>query len=616
MCNCTARITLAVCLTIALGPAVDPAVAADPTGRSPDRVVLKFADGARVRLRGTALVSLSGQDLSAVARVLAVHGPTSIERLFERDEVSIDAARAAAESRESVTLPDLNGYYEIAISPGRREGLIDGLRSLPAVETVYRPALAPPPPGDIPPTTPDGEPDQLYLDPAPIGIDAEYAWTRAGGTGAGILIIDIEWSWRTTHEDLGKALGASSCYTAGTGEIEHGTAVLGELVAGRDGYGVSGIVYGASLKLVTDYPTDHSYSVARAVDCAGGLMRPGDVMLVEAQTYGPRDRDGDGTNDFVPVEWDQAEYDAIRIAAAAGIVVVEPAGNGAEDLDDPVFVGKFSRVTRDSGAILVGAACTTYGPGPDLSRQAFSTYGSRVDLQGWGDDVITTGFGDAFDGGGDPNQYYTSVFSGTSAAAPMVAGAAAAVQGVQKACGGGALQPKAVRELLVQTGRPQVNTYNPGHIGPRPDLRTALPLLDTDNDGDGWAECAGDCDDGHAATRPGAVEVNDGLDNQCPGGSGFGVADEITGNSGFHRAGDKTEYSWAAQSGATSYQVARSGNGQFTTCTKWTVIENRLIDSTIPAAGAAFYYLVQSLAPYQGSWGQNSKGSERTSVCP
>ena len=190
------------------------------------------------------------------------------------------------------------------------------------------------------------------------------------------------------------------------------------------------------------------------------------------------------------------------------------------------------------------------------------------------------------------------------------------MQGVQKACGAGALQPKAVRDLLVQTGTPQVNTYNPGHIGPRPDLHAALPRLDTDNDGDGWAECAGDCDDGHAATRPGAVEVNDGLDNQCPGGSGFGVADETSGDSGFHRLGDKVEYSWAAQSGATSYQVARSANRQFTICSTWTVAENRLIDTAIPAAGAAYYYLNRPLAPYPGSWGQSSAGSERTSVCP
>jgi len=40
---------------------------------------------------------------------------------------------------------------------------------------------------------------------------------------------------------------------------------------------------------------------------------------------------------------------------------------------------------------------------------------------------------------------------------------------------------------------------------------------DHDNDGDGFAVCAGDCDDSKAAVHPGAPEVCDGLDNDCNG---------------------------------------------------------------------------------------------------
>ena len=111
----TARFMLAGLLTIILAPAADSAVVADPTGRARDRVVVKFATEARVRLRGLALVSLSGRDISTVARVLAAHGPSSIERLFAREEASIEATRVAAEARQSVPLPDLNDYYEIAV---------------------------------------------------------------------------------------------------------------------------------------------------------------------------------------------------------------------------------------------------------------------------------------------------------------------------------------------------------------------------------------------------------------------------------------------------------------------------------------------------------------------
>jgi hypothetical protein len=457
----------------------------------------------------------------------------------------------------------------------------------------------------------------LYIDPAPIGIDARWAWTRPGGNGSGIRIVDIEWNWRVTHEDLESTVGTVACFVPGQPELEHGTAVLGELVAGRNGYGVTGIAHAAAVSLVTDWPVGLSYSVARAVECASGLLDPGDVMLIEAQTYGPRDRDGDGTNDYVPVEWDAAEYAAISVATASGIVVLEPAGNGAEDLDDPVFGNNFNRAYRDSGAIMVGASSTTWGPGPDLSRIDFSTYGSRVDIQGWGDDVGTTGYGDYFDGGGDPNQFYTEIFSGTSSATPMGAGAAAAIQGVQKACGGPPLTPAAVRSLLVGTGTPQTTGPYPGHIGPRPNLRAALVRVDQDNDADGFKECQGDCDDARIATHPGAAETNDGVDNQCPGERGHGIADETSGDSGFHNPVDKTEYSWPAQAGATLYRVLRSTRRDFaSSCAGWDSGLTKLKDAAVPSAGGAYYYLNRPIAPHIGSWGTNSRGVERIGLCP
>mgnify|MGYP005832735771 FL=1 len=56
----------------------------------------------------------------------------------------------------------------------------------------------------------------------------------------------------------------------------------------------------------------------------------------------------------------------------------------------------------------------------------------------------------------------------------------------------------------------------------------------TDADGDGYGDPASalclyperDCDDGHATVYPGAPELCDGLDNQCPGDAGHGTVDE------------------------------------------------------------------------------------------
>ena len=606
------RITTLVLLMLATIGA--GSIGAEPPAdrRSPDRLIVKFDETARVRLRAGRAVSLVGTSLGEFKQTLSSYADHHLKPLIGRSELDADRLRLRAETRSGRSLPDMNSYFEIYLDEAVPDQLLEKLQALDIVETVYRASLPVPPPVDIPPPTPDGDAWQFYLDPAPVGIDARYAWTRPGGRGEGVLLIDIEYNWRDTHEDLESSLGRQLCFTPHSIEIEHGTAVIGEIAGGDNAYGVTGIASQVEIGLVTHWPTGMTYNVARAVECASGLMQPGDVLLIEAQTFGPY-------GEFVPPEWDAAEYDAISIATAAGIIVVETAGNGNENLDDAAFGGAFDRAVRDSGALIVGAGADFYyaAEQPDLSRLDFSTYGSRLDLQGWGDDVATTGYGDAFDGDGDPNQYYTDLFSGTSSAAPMVAGAAAILQGVQMACGGDPLSPATVREILVETGTPQVDGPYPGKIGPRPDLRAALMRVDVDNDTDGLAECQGDCNDDNAgATHTGAIETNDGLDNQCPGEAGYGSIDETSGVSSFHNPSDKNEYSWTAQPGAATYEVARSSSSDFSTdCARWETAATSVIDPANPPQGTAFFYLNRPLTPFAGSWGQTTSGSERSGLC-
>lgn len=119
-------------------------------------------------------------------------------------------------------------------------------------------------------------------------------------------------------------------------------------------------------------------------------------------------------------------------------------------------------------------------------------------------------------------------------------------------------------------------------------------------------------------TYPNASEVNDGQDNQCPGNRGYGVADEISGSSGFTVAGNKGMFCWPPQVGATSYEVARSNQRNFSSCIfLGTTTGNCLSDPATPAgAQAVFHYLVRAATPNVGSWGQNSAGSERILSCP
>jgi len=105
--------------------------------------------------------------------------------------------------------------------------------------------------------------------------------------------------------------------------------------------------------------------------------------------------------------------------------VVEAVGNGTVNLNDTVYQGRFNRSKRDSGALLVGA-----GTSDIRAPMCLSNYGMRLDLQGWGDSIVTSGYGDL--AAADPTEFYTEKFGGTSGAAAIVAGAVASLQGVAK----------------------------------------------------------------------------------------------------------------------------------------------------------------------------------------
>jgi hypothetical protein len=173
-------------------------------------------------------------------------------------------------------------------------------------------------------------------------------------------------------------------------------------------------------------------------------------------------------------------------------LVVEAAGNGSQNLDDAIYNRRpsgfpswwknpFNPANPSSRAIVVGAGAPPPGThgrnhGADRSRLGFSNYGRRVDAQGWGREVTTTGYGD-LQGGGNKDLWYTDTFSGTSSASPMIVGALACVQGVIKKQASTLLTPESAISLLRTTGSPQLDT--PGRpktqrIGNRPNLRQMI----------------------------------------------------------------------------------------------------------------------------------------------
>jgi subtilisin family serine protease len=453
---------------VARTPPPKPAWTAIGPADDPSRVVLKFAEGSGVRLRGGRLVGRRGAALAAADEVLRQAGvrPAAIRRYFAPSEGQLDARREDGQRRSGRALANLNLYYEIALpEPAHAAALCDALNALPVVELAAPAARPLPPPADLPPATPHLVAEQSYRAAAPGGVGASGAAKIPGTSGAGVSIVDIEYNWLLDHEDL--ALPAAANIDSATlddpfpDEGSHGTAVLGVLGARQNSYGVSGLAPAATLLVAPANTLEFGYDPARAVTLATALLQAGDVILLEQQTWACAGQLG-------PLEWIPVVFDAIAAATAQGIVVVAAAGNGSANLDDPSCLAWFDRNLRDSGSILVAA-----GSPSSHARLSFSSYGSRVDVQGWGSGVTSAGYGDRFDPG-DVRQRYTSGFSGTSSASALVAGSVASIQGAVRARGEPPLAALEMRTLLASTGTPQSGTQQ---IGPLPNLPNALGTL-------------------------------------------------------------------------------------------------------------------------------------------
>ncbi len=305
-------------------------------------------------------------------------------------------------------------------------------------------------------------------------------------TGTGVRIADVEYEWLASHIDLAaKNLpqAPSTGLPSGYQVRDHGTAVLGVLGASADGKGITGIAPDATL-LPTSPFIGAAYRPAEAITAATAALGPGDVLLVELQAQVP------GNGLMVPIEAYPEVRAAIAKAVAKGIVVVEPAANSGVDLGS-VSLGTLgpnpwapgTPGASDSGALLVGGG----GSGTDLlngilvgdlQRTAESNFGDRVNLQGYGAGVVTSGYADL--PGADANSSYTACFDGTSSASATVAGAVAVVQGAAIAHFGEPLTPAQMRLLLRATGQAQVvPAAGDGSIGPRPQVAAAIAALDS-----------------------------------------------------------------------------------------------------------------------------------------
>lgn len=446
------------------------------------------SQGLQARMAGGPLVSRPLIELPPIE---------SCERLAQRT-LTLEAIKALEQKAATSAFSPLHSlisYWRVDLRPypDLVEEVVEKLNGLAEVDLAYRELTAADPGAEDPAFVED----QGYLDDAPAGISAAWAWKSLKDSAiqtppptSPLTICDLEQGWRADHDDLETLVEPTPLYGANRADAveegapgHHGTAVLGQLAAAGK---VKGAVASyARFVLASHYKskdekegvdqTPHPFAGTNghvAAAMVGALvhhsanpqpLQPGDVLLLEVQ------------RGLRPTEIDAADLDAIRLASALGVIVVEAAGNGGFDLDaylDPDTGQTLRRGDarfRDSGAIFVGAARAAV----PHDRAPFSNFGSRLDCFAWGEAVTSCGFGDL--AGTLATDYYTNTFSGTSSASPIIAGAAALVQALHQKHAQCWLEPRAMRALLSDpsTGTRQGPNVA-GFIGVMPDLKAIV----------------------------------------------------------------------------------------------------------------------------------------------
>ncbi|XXF79268.1 S8 family peptidase [Myxococcaceae bacterium GXIMD 01537] len=207
-------------------------------------------------------------------------------------------------------------------------------------------------------------------------------------TGKGVHAYVIDTGIRISHREF-------------TGRADHAYDSVGDSMKGDDCHGhgthVAGTVGGATFGVAKDV----RLHAVRVLDCNGSGSTAGVIAGVDWVTK--NHQNPAVANMSLGGDKDQALDDAVRRSVAAGVTYTIAAGNESGDACD-------ASPARALEAITVGA--TTNG---DM-RAAFSNYGDCVDVFAPGKDITSAWhYGDT----------ETRVLSGTSMAAPHVAGVVA-----------------------------------------------------------------------------------------------------------------------------------------------------------------------------------------------
>ncbi len=252
----------------------------------------------------------------------------------------------------------------------------------------------------------------------PTGVSRIGAVGANKGTGVGVAVLDTGIQLR--HADLKSNIVANKSCVSGvrTGDDDngHGTHVAGVIAALANGTGVRGVAPEAklvSVKVLDSTGTGLWSSVICGLDWVIANASTYNIKVVNLSLVGGGSSDNSCGN---------VNSDALHLAICrvrdAGITVVAAAGNENANTSGMVPAGYDDAVVTvsalvDSDGQAGGVGATTVN-GLDDTFANFSNYGTEVDLGAPGVNINSTWIGGAY-----------NVLSGTSEAAPHVAGVAA-----------------------------------------------------------------------------------------------------------------------------------------------------------------------------------------------
>ncbi|MDO8757210.1 MAG: S8 family peptidase, partial [Elusimicrobiota bacterium] len=222
-------------------------------------------------------------------------------------------------------------------------------------------------------------------------VHASAAWPITEGKGVKVAVIDT--GIDTSHPDLsGGVDGGYSAITKTENPADyqddngHGTHVAGTVAGKRDGKGVVGVAPKARLYAVKVLDADGSGNLSDVID--GIVWAAKNKMDVANMSLG------------APID-SEAMHRAVRFARGSGVVIVAAAGNSGGSVG---FPGAYEET--------IAVAASNF----EDKLAGFSSRGPEVDFIAPGVDVLSAKMGGGF-----------ASYSGTSMAAPHVAGLAALV---------------------------------------------------------------------------------------------------------------------------------------------------------------------------------------------